>query len=130
MTTTPQQTQMTRTITPKEDHVSLYLYRVRNLDSLKKGEIIKNHIYVNENKNISSGNYSGQIGLFYDDNEYDNIEVKIEVLSEDETIVGNDNDTEEDITNEEVKEDNTTRTLIILGSIVVLIGVLILTGSF
>src|SRR3989344_9458715 len=27
------------TTTPKEDHVSLYLYRVRNLDSLKKGEI-------------------------------------------------------------------------------------------
>ena len=57
-----------------------------NIDSIFAGEEIKNHFYVNENKESEVGEYSGSMNVFYGGEVVDSIEISINVYSEEEDL--------------------------------------------
>jgi hypothetical protein len=92
------------------------------IESIKQGETIKNHIYINEDKNTTPGNYSGKIDLVYNGEVYDSILIKVVVLekeTDNNTLNGFNNTTNDNLP--ERREDSRKNVVIVLLSIVLVL---------
>jgi hypothetical protein len=90
------------------------------IDSIKIGETIKNHIYINENGIISSGNYEGTIDLIVNEEIYDSVVIKVEVLESEEV-----EEIEEEKEKPDVEPEGDNRNTIIITILIIILIILI-----
>ncbi len=94
------------------------------LESIQNEEVIKNRIYINEDKGAVGGNYSGKIDLIYSGKIYDSLDLSIKIksgINEGDLV-----DLNETFPDDNVEEKDTRiNTVIIIILIILAIGLLV-----
>jgi hypothetical protein len=97
------------------------------IEFIDVGESVKDHIYINENKNVAPGEYEGSLDLEYNGEIYDTISIFVSILSEsivEENVTG-EGESEGEGEGESEGEDGNLKLFIGLLVFVLILGLLI-----